>query len=311
MRPAVSVLVLGLALAPAACGSSRAPAPAARAVAAALESPRAGADDVVVAEVGGRPVWGSCVATQARRHRLDRAAALAQCVDFELLAQAAEARGLAGDPEVAEATRAALVNRVVELGFEARHRTPADLPDAIEAVYQQRKAYTAIPELRASAYARFEVPAGAAPEVERDARARAERLAAELAGEPGLSYPHLSAAAERVAAEGGPKLAHAAHPPSAIEGLDRAYARALFGITDVGRVSPAVRTPWGWDVVLWTGGAPARTLTRDDVAAAVFPALRRQAFSAWVNQLVQAMRLDIRLDLPQLEQPEPPEEHGS
>jgi len=60
----------------------------------AAASPPAGPGDAVVATVGGRPVWASCVAAQAARGTRTRRAALGECVDFELLAQAAEARGV-------------------------------------------------------------------------------------------------------------------------------------------------------------------------------------------------------------------------
>ena len=52
-----------------ACGGSGPELPPPRPIGppAAVVGSSAGPDDVVVAQVAGRPVWGSCVATQARR----------------------------------------------------------------------------------------------------------------------------------------------------------------------------------------------------------------------------------------------------
>jgi len=139
----------------AACGGGTSPAPQRTGPAATTVAPAAGPDDVIVAQVNGRPVWGSCVAAQASRG-IARDAALRECVDFELLAQAAEARGLATAPEVTEGTRGALANRLVETGFEATYRSPADVPGQIDRVIAANPLLANRPERRGSTYARFE-----------------------------------------------------------------------------------------------------------------------------------------------------------
>ena len=96
-------LVLAFATA---CGSSKAPPPAPSGPPAPTIAPAA-RGDVQVATVDGRPVWGSCVTAQVARGAT-REEGLRQCVDFELLAEAAEHRDFATDPEVVHATRAAL-----------------------------------------------------------------------------------------------------------------------------------------------------------------------------------------------------------
>ena len=95
-----------LLLAIAACGGSSGPSPvpppasSARPAPLVIATPRLTDGDVEVARVNGRPVWSSCVATQAagagsaeqlRRDALD------QCIAFELLAQA-RADAKAGKP---------------------------------------------------------------------------------------------------------------------------------------------------------------------------------------------------------------------
>src|SRR5262245_41561856 len=112
----------------AACGgTSSGPPPAPVRATISAEAPRVGADDVEVARVGGRPVWASCVVEQAQRQHVTREAALDQCIAFELMAQEAEKRGLAAAPEVTDATKTALVSRLVAVAFEGTYRTPADL----------------------------------------------------------------------------------------------------------------------------------------------------------------------------------------
>jgi hypothetical protein len=289
---------LGALAAASACGRSST-GPAAPPVPTAIATPPLFADDAPVATVNGRAVWGSCVATQARAvagtAEQRRAAALDQCIAFELLSQAAEARGLAAGPEVAEAVRGAAVNRLVETDFERRYRTPADLAPQIDLVLKGNPWLLHILELRGSSFARFVVPKGAPPEVEAAARALAERLAGELAGQTGLFGVHLFDAARRIGDASGLKLETADFRPAHHDDLVDAYAAALYGIPEVGRASPAFRSPWGWDVVVWTGGNAARERTRDEVVAELFPEVRRRQFQLWANEI--AKRLGVRVEV--------------
>lgn len=303
--PFATVLAAGVAaaLAAGACGSSGSgagPAPA-RAVPVVPATPPLSADDAPVASVNGRTVWASCITAQARAiaaasDRGRRAAALDQCIAFELLAQAAEARGLAAAPEVAEAARRAAVNRLVETGFERHYTSPADLAPQIEAVLKANAWRLHVPELRASTFARFVVPDHAPAEVEARAHALADRLAAELAGQTGLFGSHLADAARRIAGGSGITLDSSEFRPATRDELVDAYAAALYAIPEVGRTSPAFRTPWGWDVVLWTGGSPARERSRDEVVAEMFPELRRRQFQRWVTQLARELGVHIEVD---------------
>jgi hypothetical protein len=271
--------------------------------AAVIATPKLTSDDTEVARVDGRPVWSSCVQLQAgaiaapgRAPDELRRAALDQCVAFELLAQAAEARGIGAVREVAEATRTAAVNRLVETDFERRYRTPDDLEQAIDIVMKRNEWRMHILELRASTFARFDVPAGAPPELDAGAHALADRLAAELAGQTGLFGVHLSEAARRIAAGKDIKLETSDVRPTHQDDLVAPYARALYAIPEVGRIAPPVRTQWGWDVVLWTGGVEAHERTRDEVVADLFPELRRQQFQLWVTQLGKQLGVHVEVD---------------
>jgi hypothetical protein len=271
-----------------------------------IATPPLTAADLPVATVNGRTVWSSCVTAQAEAITAEagaapapeplRRAALDQCIAFELLAQAAEARGLAAAPEVATAVRTAAVNRLVATDFEQRYRTPDDLKGPVDSVMKRNEWRMHIGQLRASTFARFLVPKEAPPEVDARAHALADKLAAELAGQTGLYGVHLSEAAARIAAGSDIKLDTSDVRPSPPDTLVAPYANALYAIPAIGQSSPAVRTQWGWDVVVWTGGIEAKERTRDEVVAEIFPELRRRQFQIWVTQLGKQLGLHIEVD---------------
>jgi hypothetical protein len=332
-RELVVAPVLAAAIAAGGCGSSGPGAGPAAAVPAVIATPPLTADDAPVARVTVDrlrlidalrrargmssetcaaqvaatgdgvtiTVWASCIAAQARTIAAGsdaerRAAALDQCIAFELLAQAAEACGLAAAPEVAQAVRSAEVNRLVETEFEQRYRRPADLARQIDAVLNASPWLLRVPELRDSTYARFVVAKGAPAAVDARAHALADRLAAELADQTGLFGVHLSDAARRIAQGSGAELETLDFRPAPRDQLVEPYAQALFAIPEIGRASPAFRTPWGWDVVVWTAGSPARARSRDDVAAELFPEARRRQFQRWVSQLARDRGIAIRIE---------------
>src|SRR5688500_12830444 len=109
MRALAAILVLS------ACGhgASTPPEPVRHVVPTTAEAQPAGADDLVVARVDGRPVYGSCVRAQVAGLGVDVAAALDQCVAFELLAGAADAQGLRADEDVGDAWRREMVRALI------------------------------------------------------------------------------------------------------------------------------------------------------------------------------------------------------
>lgn len=261
-------------------------------------SPPAGPGDEIVATVDGRPVWASCVAAQAARGARTARAALDECIDFELLAQAALARaeGRAPDPALAEAQRTALVSRLVATDLEARYRTPDDLRAEVAREVARFADQLELPELRASAFARVEVPAGAPPAADAAARAVAEQIAGALAGEAGLLPIHLREAADRIGAGSGQRVTHGSFRVATREGVVPPYGAALFAIPEAGRIAAPARTPWGWDVILLTQLVAPQVHTRDEIAARVFPDVRRRQFYRWVNQIAGARGTRVELD---------------
>lgn len=285
---------LGLLVIAGACGGA-APPPSPASTRVALAQPARGSDDAVVATVDGRPVWASCVTAQARPG-VDRAAALAECIDFELLARAAEARGLAADREVDDAFRTALVDREVELYFERRYAKPADFGARIDRIVDDNAKQLHRPEFRASTYARVVVPDKAPPDAWARARPLADQLAARIVGEHGLLGPHVHRLAEPVRA-----AITAAGFELDVSDVDRrsrgalvdSYGDALFGLAEVGDAVGPIQTKWGWDVIAFTDLAPARESTRAQLADEVFPELRRSFFTNWVGELERKLGVTV------------------
>lgn len=297
--------LVGLAMIAAACGGGGgdqtgevSSAPPVHPIAAV--APPAVADDVIVAKVAGRPVWGSCVAAQVARGARDRRAALDECIAFELMAQEAERRGMLPAASADDAVKSALVNRLVETGFEATHTTPDSLGDVMTKWLDANAWRMHRPELRSSSYARVLVDKAASPEADAAAKVVADSIATALASETGLFGVNLRETANRLAAGTGVKIEAVDAPPTQKTKLDPSYGDALYALPEVGRASGAVRTPWGWDVIVWTGGLPPQELTRAQLAEGAFPELRRVAFGAWVNALIKELHVKVTIDQAQV-----------
>lgn len=293
------LLVLVFAIA---CSGSPAPPPTPSGPPASLTA-TAARDDVQVATVAGRPVWGSCVTAQAARGAT-RDEALAQCIDFELMAQAAEARGLAMDPDVVLATRTALVSQLVAREYEDKLTKPSDFGAFWTRSLERNRGRFDHPEARGSVYVRVDVAKNSPPAVEQAAKQRIDKIYAALAHERGLMKPHLEEIAK--ATDGAnADLKIAAAPPDIRHGrFDETYSAALFAVPEIGRVSPPVRTPWGWDVILWDSVVPEVHATQDEIVAAAMPEIKRSYFSHWVNQIAKSLGVRIEVvekNLPLLE----------
>ena len=272
-----------LALAGVACGSTHAPALPAGPP-ASLQATAEGTSDVIVAHVNGRPVWGSCVAAQAAREHATRGVAVRECIDFELMAQAAEQRGLATDPEVVDATRTALVNQLVAHVYEDGFQKPEDFGDFWQRAMVKGKLFYRFKhvEYRASAYVR--VPVAAKPPAEDpQAKAVADKIAAAVANERGMLAPQFFDIAAKAAA--GAKTEHAEVQLYKEGALDDNYGAALWAIPEIGRASPVVRTSWGYDVILWTDVEPAADPSPDELAREALPEVKQAYFPIWAQRI--------------------------
>jgi peptidyl-prolyl cis-trans isomerase C len=242
---------------------------------------RAGSDDVIVATVNGRPVWGSCVAAQG---------SLDDCIGFELMAQEAERRGLDRDPDVALGTRTAMVSQLVAKDYEAKYTRPSDFGDVWQRLVEKQRYHWDHPEVRSSYYVRVHD------------EATAEKIAAAAATQTGWMGPMLYDLAKQIA---GTDVDHADVPPKLAVQLEKHYASALYAIPAIGQTSPATHTPWGWDVVLWSDVLPEIHLSEQQLIAEVLPEVQRSFFSLWVHQLEVAMGVHVE-EHPELLEALPP-----
>ncbi len=285
-----------------ACGGSSGPPPAPSvALPVSLVAPANGPEDLQVATVNGRPVWGSCVEHQVLRGAKDRRAALDECVAFELMAQAAEQRGLARDPWVIDATRTAMVSELVAT-FEDAHATPASLGATLDRLLDANAWRMHRPELRGSTYVRVPLPKEASPEQEAKARAVIDQVAAALANERGMTAPLVRDLVRPLVDGAGVDVEIKDVPVDDGRRWDRAYRDALWCIAEVGRAARPARTMFGWDVVVWTSVIEPKESTREELAQDAFPDVRRQVFTQWVNQIIRDRGIQIRVDPTGLEE---------
>ncbi|HEY4060143.1 MAG TPA: hypothetical protein VGM39_26195 [Kofleriaceae bacterium] len=287
---AVSFLLL------AACGSSAPTGPAPGAMAAPMIAAPTDPTDAIVAHVNGRPIYASCVQAQARASAVDAKAALDQCLSFELLAQEAEKRTLATAPDVIAATRAAIVNRLVEKGFEAKYQKPADFGPQLDKWLGENAWRMDRPELRASTYLRVQMDAKVAPDVDAQGKALAQQIYLQLKDQSGLMPADMGDVATEAGKTTKLTLVSASPPMQPASALDKAYADPLFAIPEVGRVSPPVRTKWGWDVILYTDGLPPLRQTREELAQSAFADLRRGLFPLWVNGIKKELGTKVEIE---------------
>jgi len=308
-----TVALAAAALAALACGdgegTSRAPA-AAPAPAVATRASAAGR--VVVATVNGEPVYGDCVATQAGAAGIDREAALARCIDFELLAQEAARRGLLADQDVLEARRTEMVRALVEEEYTPTLDDPSDVPAAdLHWLWQSQleRRYNK-PERRRATYCRAPVskdaPAGG-PE-DRRARKLADGMYAALSSMRLFDAAHFAPLCWMVS--GGQEVKTTATPtrPFTRDGSQEAgryaaeFAGAAFSVAAVGGVSRPTRTSWGWDVVLVTEILPAESRTFEQaepemrdilVHRAETAPYRNHRFEAWIKRYMDGARVEV------------------
>jgi hypothetical protein len=268
----------------AACSGSKTQAPSVTTSGppAQLVATAASTADVQVATVNGRPVFASCVTTQAARGA-SKQAALDQCIAFELLAQKAES--YATDPEVVLETHTALVNQLIARDYEDKLNKPSDFGAFWNQALARNKNAIEHGEARASAYVRISLPKDAPPEQDAKARALVEEVAKATVNERGLTPAHLKDIAETVVA--GRAKVDFAVVASYLDngGLNPTYAQPLFAIPEVGRTSGAIRTVWGWDVILLSDRVPAEKLSPDEIVAKVLPDVKRSYFAVWVSQI--------------------------
>ncbi len=291
-------------LALAACGNGssapRTTGPSSAVSPTVAEAQPDGADDVVVATVNGKPVYGSCVAAQAAGHGVDARAALDQCVAFELLAQEAEARGLLADLDVADAWRRELVRAVIQtdLGsITSYDQLLARFPDKTA---REHVAFQHRPEMRVAYFVRAELKRkdGPGSPAEIAAGEVMQAVYDELASVEGLMPADLVEVAQRIGtAHGGVKVSSGdiATTREKVPGVRVAipqYRQALYEIPEIGRIHTPIRVDgYGWDVILWSETLPALDMTQTLLDSDL-----RRYFDPWTDQLAAGLGITYDID---------------
>lgn len=269
------------------CGDGERPAPV-DTTPVTLEAAPAGR--TVVATVDGHPIYDDCVVTQMQAKDLDRRAALDECIDFELLARAAEARGYLDHPAVRAAARVEAVRELMHQDFEAERDDPTDIPDAVlRKLYDADQNRWKHPEYRWAKYVRInvpkDVPRGSPADLEARRTAEAMKKALDAAAAEHRARGEVLEPDEfaHIAAETAYEVAGAAiatEDPINFPKRGRVvpeFADATFAIPEIGMVSEVTRTDWGWDVILLTHILPAQDTSFEEAR----PRLREQAFEFW------------------------------
>ena len=271
-----------------------------------LASPARDKTDLIVATVDGRPIWASCVSQQMSTAHVDRQRALTDCIDFDVLAATAGARHLGSDPETQFDLRTALVNGIVTREFEDRIATPSDLPAALlKSALEKNKNALDAPEWREATYFRGNVAAdvrvGSAPD--QDALRVAQQIYDALPAKDGLFADDVREIAERVGAGHDLDIKSPPYRTPHDARTDPIFCDALFSLADIGSISPPVRTPWGWDLIMFTDRLNATKKTPEQLAESLFPELRRAYFSTWFGDIVRTGGHDVQADFDALGDP--------
>jgi hypothetical protein len=285
------------------CGSPASPPATPVGPPASLVAAPRTTDDVIVARVNSRPVFASCVAAQGKAHHLAARAALDECIAFELMAQEAERRAIDRDHEVVLATKTALVSRLVADAYEDGLTDPKVFGDTWVKFLDKFDWHIKHENYRASTYVRIPLPDKASPEADAKAHALADQIAAAVAPERGMLSAHLRAIAERFT----PPLVTPCRtettvpcyddvPPIRVGSLEDHYGPALFALTEIGRATPAIRTKWGWDVIVWTDDVPETNPSAAEVTQKMLPEFKQFYFGTWVRQVEKQLGIHVEIE---------------
>jgi hypothetical protein len=255
-----------------------------------------------VAHVNGVAIDAECVATQARTPATSLRQALDQCIDFELLAQAAAARGRGEHPEVRALGEREAVRALLRAELERAYPDPASIPRTkIEELWRRPELHARYnhPEYRSVVYVRAPVdrrlPRGVPADIL--AKQAALRVASALGGRRDLPPEEFFAAAR--AAAGDTRLTEQREPYEhpRHDYAEEPFAAAAFAIPEVGMISEPARTRHGWDVLLLTKILPARSTSlaeaEPELRQEFFPFFRKHEFLRWSGTLGQGLAITV------------------
>jgi peptidyl-prolyl cis-trans isomerase C len=240
--------------------------------------------DPVVATADERPVHASEVL--ARRAARDGGPVLDDLLTEDLLAAEARRQGLHSDPEVRDAVKRALVQRLLIAEFEPRTRRE-DIPESVlRRGYQTNYWFFNRPEIRSFEHILVRLD----PKRPQDAP-RAEAFAGEIlrlararAGELASLRPEI----ERRAGALGLSILYE-NTKSTLQGLEKGFAEVL-AATPAGQIGARVaRSRYGLHVLRALQIEPAVSrpfeAVREEVRDRVYPEYRQMRFRQWLQEL--------------------------
>lgn len=249
-----------------------------------------------VATVNGKRVPRACIEFHLAEGLAPKKATQ-RCIDFELLAQEAQRRGLAADPRIQQEVRTAQVATLVK---DAVGGVESISDDIYQQVYKDvqditNQGYFTHPEYRYSTYAR----------VPEDQKSLARKIAERL-------HPHTPLTKEKfneLAADLIPESGEIKDVPGFSKaGLVPEYANVLFNLDEVGDIGGPVLTKWGWDVILLTRINPARNLAYTDakqemydrirynISNTVIEGARSRAYQSWYKSILKSLNVNVTLN---------------
>lgn len=302
---------LAWAIALAGCGSRSKPAPPPES--AGDLTIKVPADAVIVAEVNGVPIYGDCVATQVEHGKADTTTeALQQCVDFELLAQEAYARGYLRGRELVELRKREATRAFMEAEFASKFSTPADVPETeLRRWYERAKPRYVHGEIRKIYFVRARFPPKTPPGSAADWQARSliNEIAYELRGERffwwrrprhDLSRNAMVFLTRRAAGERYVEIPGAGHSFARYGPVEIPFRKASFAIERVGQVSPPVRMRDGWAIILLEHIEPPRNTpfeeAKADLSKFLFQSSRGAAFLRWAEQFISIKTINQAIE---------------
>lgn len=220
---------------------------------------------------------------------------------FDLLVRDALARGLQDDPEVVEATKRALVNRLMRAQLE---EAPVQVTDAeLEAAYAARRDDFVRPEAVRVSHVFLAAPRSDAARVA-DARKRAEALLARAKALPEGDFAGFGALAREHSEE--PRTAPLDGDLRFLTGdaLARDYgpevAAAAQALTPEGALSGVVQTDQGLHLLKLRARRPALNLSLDDVREELRVRLegekRARAWAEYLARVEKGLSLTVDAD---------------
>lgn len=268
-------------------------------------------EEQIVALVGGRPISAAQVAQQVQATRTSPKEALDALIRGEILAQEAEARGLASHQQVKQAAKQEMVRRFLAETFE-KDVTPqkAVSEEAMQKAYERNKPRLVHPDVRFLHQLLLTGPP------EKDAQVQALAQEVQRAAAATRTTEEFDQIAEkfRDAAKAQQASIDLQMGATSRYGMTiEEFAKAAFELKKIGDVSPVVKTRFGYHIVRYEKLTPAENVTyeqaKEKIRLGLWPEAQTRAFIELQERLVkdhQATTFPERLSaLQEVEQSQP------